>query len=92
MKKDILSKAVRLADRSTVRPEKVVIAKPGTGLFVKKPAAAVLSERLNTRITKSEMKRLIARNGKHAPLSALLRHLILSYLDNPGHDQSKKTK
>lgn len=43
MKKDIMAKAIRLADKSRARPEKVVISKP---LFVKKPAAKILSERL----------------------------------------------
>ncbi len=44
--KNILAKAVRLADKSRVRPEKVIVAKPTSTLFVKKPAADMLSERL----------------------------------------------
>lgn len=52
MKKDIMAKAIRLADKTKARPEKVVIAKPKHAeLFTKKPAATVLSERLYTRLT-----------------------------------------
>ena len=52
MKKDILAKAIRLADKTKARPEKVVISQPKSAeLFAKKPAAKVLSERLYTRVT-----------------------------------------
>lgn len=81
MKKDILAKAIRLADKSHVRPEKVVVSKPMNTLFVKKPAAKMLSERLYTRLTPAEMKRLKARVGTMLPISELLRGLVLQYLD-----------
>lgn len=84
MRKDILAKAVSLAEKSVVRPERVVVAKPGAGLFVKKPVEDVLSERLNTRITKSELKRLKARVG--TKFSALLRDLIIQYLDKTDYE------
>ena len=86
MRKDILAKAVSLAEKSVVRPERVVVAKPGAGLFVKKPVEDVLSERLNTRITKSELKRLKARVGTMFPFSALLRDLLIQYLDKKDHE------
>ena len=60
MKKSILAKAVRLADKTKARPEKVVITAPQS-LFAKKPAAQVMSERIYTRLTKGEMARLKAR-------------------------------
>ena len=46
MRKDILAKAVRLADKSKARPDKVVIGKPAAAN--KKPVVPVLSERLYT--------------------------------------------
>lgn len=53
MKKDTMAKAVRLADKTKARPEKVVIAKPKSAqLFTTKPDAQVLSKRLYTRLTK----------------------------------------
>lgn len=82
MKKDILANAVRLADKSTIRPDKAVIAKPGPALFVKKPASQVLSERLYTRVTPGEMKRLKARIRGALSASQLLRHLLTQYLDS----------
>jgi hypothetical protein len=51
MKKDIMAKAIRLADKTKARPDKVVIAKPANAMFAKKPAAQVLSERVYTRLT-----------------------------------------
>lgn len=52
MKKDIMAKAIRLADKTKARPEKVVIAQPKSAqLFAKKPAPQVFSERLYTRVT-----------------------------------------
>ena len=55
MKKDILAKAMRLAEKSTVKPHKVVVAAPRQ---LVKPVADVLSERLYVRISRSEMQRL----------------------------------
>jgi hypothetical protein len=90
MKKDILAKAVRLADKTKARPEKVVIAKPATGLFVKKPVAQVLSERLYTRLTKAEKKRLMATIGEMFPISELLRDLVIQYLDKKDAEHGRK--
>jgi hypothetical protein len=84
MKADILAKAVRLADKSKTRPENVVIAKPAA--FTKKPVALVLSERLYTRVTPSEMKRLHATVGTMFPVSTLLRDLLIQYLDKTDHE------
>ena len=69
MRKDILAKAVRLADKSKARPDKVVIGKPAPTLFVKKPPAQVRSERLHTRLTPSEMQRLKGHLGKTLTLA-----------------------
>ena len=80
MKKDILAKAVRLADKSKARPDKVVIGKPTPA--AKKPVVPILSERLYTRITPAEMMRLKARIGDMIPTSTLLRELLTQYLDN----------
>ena len=80
MRKDILAKAVRLADKSKARPDKVVIGKPGPA--AKTPVVPILSERLYTRITPAEMKRLKARIGEMIPTSTLLRELLTQYLDN----------
>jgi hypothetical protein len=77
MKKDILVKAVRLADKNKARPEKVVISKPSSRLFVKKPAAQLLSERLYTRLTKAEKKLLMERIGTMLPISEVLRDLVI---------------
>jgi hypothetical protein len=90
MKKDILAKAIRLADKSKARPDKVVIGKP-TFPF-RKPAAQVLSERLYTRLTPGEMKRLKAHVGTTDPISTLLRTLVLDYLDKNDHDQPRRKK
>jgi hypothetical protein len=91
MRKDILAKAVRLADRSTkARPETVVVAKPGQ--FAKKPASELMSERLYTRIKPSEMKRLTAHIGNGAHASELLRDLLLKYLDKQTYDRKPKKK
>ena len=54
MKKDLFDKAIRLADKTTVRPEQVVIAKPNQQ-FTKKPPALVRSERLYARVTETEL-------------------------------------
>ena len=80
MRKDILAKAVRLADKSKARPDKVVIGKPAAAN--KKPIVPVLSERLYTRISPAEMKRLNARIGEMISVSTLLRSLLTDYLDN----------
>ncbi len=80
MKKDILAKAVRLADKSKDRPDKVGIGKPAAAN--KKPVVQVLSERLYTRISPAEMKRLNARIGEMISVSTLLRSLLTDYLDN----------
>ena len=80
MRKDILAKAVRLADKSKARPDKVVIGKPVAS--TKKPVVPVLSERLYTRISPAEMKRLNARIGTMISVSTLLRSLLTDYLDN----------
>lgn len=89
MKKDILAKAIRLADKSRVRPERVVVAKPTSTLFVKKAAADTLSERLYTRLTPREMKRLKARIGTAFPISELLRDFIIQYLDKNDRDHGR---
>jgi hypothetical protein len=89
MKKDILAKAIHLADKSRVRPEKVVVAKPTSTLFVKKSAADTLSERLYTRLTPREMKRLRARVGTMFPISELLRNLVIQYLDKNDRDHGR---
>lgn len=80
MKKATMAKAIRLADKTKARPEKVVITTPKPSLFVKKPAAQVLSERIHTRVTLREKKRLDARIGSR-PVSELLRELLTQYLD-----------
>lgn len=90
MKKDILKKAIRLADKRGVRPEKVVIAKPASTQFAKKPAAEIMSERLYTRITPREMKRLKARLGNSQRVSELLRELLLDHLDKQDRQYGRK--
>ena len=90
MRKDILAKAVRLADKSKARPDKVVIGKPASTLFVKKPPAQVRSERLHTRLTPSEMQRLKDRLGKTLTLAELARDIIIQYLDNTDHPHGRK--
>lgn len=77
MKKDIMAKAIRLADKSKARPEKVVIAKPSSA----KPVAELRSERLYTRLTPAEMKQLNKRVGKMLRISDYLRDLIFRDLD-----------
>lgn len=89
MKKDILAKAVRLADKTMARPENVVIAKPSNGLFVKKPVAQLLSQRLYTRLTKAEKKRLMATIGTAFPISELLRDLVIQYLDKKDREHGR---
>lgn len=91
-KKDILAKAIRLADKKKARPEKVVISKPASTLFQKKPAAEMLSERLYTRITPAEMKRLKARIGTMFTVSELLRDLVIQYLDNKDDEHGRRRK
>ena len=86
MRKDILAKAVRLADKSTVKPEKAVMAKPKSI----KPVPEILSHRLYTRITPSEAKRLARTIGDMFPVSALLRDLLLQYLDKKHHENKAK--
>jgi hypothetical protein len=86
MKKDILAKAISLADKSKARPEKVVIAKSVTPLFVKKPPDQIMSERLYTRITPAELTRLKATVGTMFPISTLLRDLLLQYLDKKDNE------
>lgn len=54
MRKDILKRAVRLADKSTVRAEAAVMASPKQI----KAQPEFLSHRLYTRIKPSEFKRL----------------------------------
>jgi hypothetical protein len=89
MKKDILVKAVRLADKNKARPEKVVISKPSSRLFVKKPAAQLLSERLYTRLTKAEKKLLMERIGTMLPISEVLRDLVIEYLGKNDRDHGR---
>lgn len=88
-KKAILAKAIHLADKKKAQPEKVVIAR-ATTTFQKKPAAEVLSERLYTRITPGEMKRLKARIGTMIPVSELLRDLLIQYLDKKDDEHGRK--
>lgn len=92
MKKDIMAKAIRLADKTKARPEKAVIAKPKAQLFAKKPDADVLSERVYARLTKREMKRLKGHVGEMYPISELIRQLITDYLDDHTHDKARKKK
>ncbi|MBK9080467.1 MAG: hypothetical protein IPL91_15860 [Hyphomicrobium sp.] len=66
-----MAKAIRLADKTKARPEKVVISQPKSAeLFAKKPAAKVLSERLYTRVTSSKMKRLKPTSGQRPDFRA----------------------
>ena len=83
MKKNLLAKAIELADRKAVKPAAVVVsaAKP-----------EFLSERLYTRVTPTEMKRLKARIGQMMPISGLLRDLLLQYLDNKDAEHGHKKK
>jgi hypothetical protein len=92
MKKDILAKAISLADKSKARPEKIVIAQSVTPLFVKKPTALVLSERLYTRITPGEMARLKETVGTMFPVGALLRDLLIKYLNTKETEHAIKRK
>ena len=89
MKKDILAKAVRLADKSTVRPDKVVISKPAA---LRTPAVEIRSERIYARLTPREMKRLKSRIGSMFPISELIRDLLTQYLDNKDREHDRKTK
>jgi hypothetical protein len=88
MRKHILTKAIKMADISKTNPGAVVITKPGQ--FAKKPAAQVLSERLYTRLTPGEMRRLKDCVGTVNPLSEFLRTLVLDYLDKQPHEQTRK--
>ena len=90
MKKDILAKAMRLADKSTVKPHKIVVAAPKQ--LIKKPVADILSERLYTRISKSEMRRLQEHVDPTKPISMLLRQLLCDYLDKNHHEKPQKKK
>jgi hypothetical protein len=85
MRKDILAKAIRLADKSPARPEKVVVASPKT-------MPEKMSERLYTRITPTEAKRLKRIHGEMTPISELLRELLLDYLDRNEHDKGRKAR
>ena len=89
MKKDTLAKAVRLADKSTVRPETVVISKPS---IAKKPMPEIMSERVYARLTPREMKRLKSCIGSMFPISELIRDLLTQYLDNKDRQHDRKTK
>jgi len=88
MKKDILAKAIRLADKSPARPEKVVVANPKAI----KAIPETLSHRLYTRITPSEFKRLTRIHGTTTPVSELLRDLLLDYLQHKDNDQPRKKR
>ena len=66
------------------------ITKPGQ--FAKNPAAKILSERLYTRLTPSEMQRLKDCVGSVNPLSELLRTLNLDYLDKQPHEQTSRKR
>ena len=90
MKKDILAKAMRLADKSTVKPHKIVVAAPKQ--LIKKPVADILSERIYTRISKSEMRRLQEHVDHTKPISMLLRQLLCDYLDKNHHEKPRKKK
>lgn len=87
MKKEILAKAIRLADKSAVRADKAVMAHPRTV----KLTPEFLSYRLYTRIKPSEAKRLLAIAGKDS-ISALLRDLVLQYIAKNTHEASRKKK
>ena len=63
-----------------------MISKPANTLFVKKPVAEIMSERIYTRLTPREMKRLKARIGTMLPISELIRDLLTQYLDKKDHD------
>ena len=80
MKKNLLAKAIQLADRKAIQPDAVIVtaAKP-----------EVMSERLYTRITPTEMKRLKARVGTMFPASTLLRNLLIQYLDKNDADHGR---
>ena len=85
MRKDILAKAVRLADKTTVKPNKAVMASPKQ---IKK-MPEVYSHRLYTRITAKQAKRLAKLIG--VPVSTLLRDLLIQYLDKNDHEHKSKT-
>jgi hypothetical protein len=84
-KNDILKRAVKLADKSKVRAANVVVAHPKQI----KTVPEILSHRLYTRITPSEAKRLDKRIGTMVPISALLRDLLLQYLDKKDHEHKR---
>ena len=50
----------------------------------------ILSHRLYTRITPKEAKRLEKRIGTMFSVSALLRDLLIQYLDNKDHEHKSK--
>ena len=83
MKKTLFDKAIQLADRKTIQPDVVVVTTP-------KPE--VMSERLYTRITPTEMKRLKARVGTTFPTSTLLRNLLIQYLADQDSEHGRKKK
>lgn len=87
MKKDILAKAIRLADKSAIRADEAVMAHPRTV----KLTPEFLSYRLYTRIKPSEAKRLLAISDKGS-ISALLRDLVLQYIAKNKHETSRKKK
>ena len=88
MNKDILAKALRLADRSTVKPHSAVVASPAQ--LAKTQPANILSERIGTRITKHEYERLKACTDDTHPISVLLRTLLVDYLDKQNHSHGRK--
>lgn len=85
MRKDIFAKAIRLADKTPARPEKVVVASP-------KSMPTKMSVRLYTRITDAEAKRLKRIHGEMTPISELLRVLLIDYLDRNDHEKGHKAR
>ena len=49
----------------------------------------MLSERLYTRLTKAEKKRLMATIGAMFPISELLRDLVIQYLDKKDREHGR---
>ena len=58
-----------------------MISKPASTLFVKKPVADIMSERVYARLTSREMTRLKTRIDGAFPISELIRDLLAQYLD-----------
>ena len=52
----------------------------------------IRSERVCTRLTPREMKRLKARIGSMFPISELIRDLLTQYLDNKDQEHDRKKK